>query len=88
MDTGLRKQIKGLIMDNCEKFSMDPNTLFLPTFIASTGYKTHLTAADTALVCGTILEDPVSCLLMCLLVFTLIAALAHHYLPMTLDVCV
>lgn len=59
MDASLRSEVKGLMTEHCEKFNLDPNLLFIPTFVASTGYKTRISAVDAVLACGTMLEDVV-----------------------------
>lgn len=60
MDVNLKGEIKGLIAEHCEKFNLDTNSLFIPTFVASSGYRNKVSAVDGALVCGTMLEDTVS----------------------------
>lgn len=65
MDTTLRNTVKSLLSDHCEKFNMDQNSLFIPTFVASMGYRSKISAVDYTLACATILEDTVSGMASC-----------------------
>ena len=59
MDVSLRNEVKALVSEHCEAFHLDPNQLFIPTFVASSGYQTRVSAVDAALACGTTLSAAV-----------------------------
>ena len=59
MDTGLRSEVKSLLSEHSDRFNLDQGSLFIPTFTASMGYRSKISAVDYTLVCATILEDTV-----------------------------
>ncbi|KAF6022620.1 CDC45 [Bugula neritina] len=57
MEPALRNNLKSLIGDHSDKFNLDQNNIFIPTFVASMGYRSKISAVDYALVCAAMLEN-------------------------------